>query len=198
MPINNIINQNNKNLEIIKKEISVKFEQIEKKFNELKLNTMNNQEKIIDDGKYVGQTLNGIAEGKGIWIGLNNNFKSEKYEGYWSKDKKNGKGIYYFNNGDIYNGDWKEGKIDGNGIYYYNNGNRYEGNWINGKREGKGILYFSNGDIYEGDWKNDKRDGKAIYYYNDGDRSMGNYSKGKPSGKHARLTKEMQIKIDNY
>ena len=85
---NNIINQNNKNLEIIKKEISVKFEQIEKKFNELKLNTMNNQEKIIDDGKYVGQTLNGIAEGKGIWIGLNNNFKSEKYEGYWSKDKK--------------------------------------------------------------------------------------------------------------
>jgi hypothetical protein len=29
-----------------------------------------------------------------------------KYDGYWSEDKKNGKGILFYANGDIYEGDW--------------------------------------------------------------------------------------------
>ena len=29
--------------------------------------------------------------------------------------------------------------MEGKGIYYYNNGERYEGDWKNDKREGKGI-----------------------------------------------------------
>ncbi len=38
--------------------------------------------------------------------------------------------------------------MEGKGIYYFNNGNRYEGDFKNDKREGKGIMYFNNGEKY--------------------------------------------------
>ena len=47
---------------------------------------------------------------------------------------------------------------EGKGIYYYNDGDRYEGDFKNGKREGKGIEYYNNGDRYEGDWKKGKKE----------------------------------------
>ena len=50
--------------------------------------------------------------------------------------------------------------MEGKGIYYYKNGDRYEGDVKNGKREGKGILYFKNGDREMGDYLNDKPIGK--------------------------------------
>ena len=59
-----------------------------------------------NDGKYVGQVVNGKAEGKGI---------------------------RYWDDGERYEGDFKNGKIEGKGIYYYNNGDRYEGNFKNNK-----------------------------------------------------------------
>ena len=40
------------------------------------------------------------------------------------------------------------GKKEGKGIFYYKNGNRYEGDWRNDKKEGKGIAYYQNGDRY--------------------------------------------------
>ena len=46
--------------------------------------------------------------------------------------------------------------MDGKGIYYYNNGDRYEGDFRNHKKEGKGIYYYNDGDRYEGDFRNDK------------------------------------------
>ena len=36
--------------------------------------------------------------------------------------------------------------MEGKGIYYFNNGDRYEGEWKNDKREGKGKYYYNNGD----------------------------------------------------
>ena len=51
---------------------------------------------------------------------------------------------------------WKNNLKEGKGIFYYNNG-RYEGELKNGKMEGKGIYYYNNGNRYEGDWKNDKK-----------------------------------------
>ena len=50
----------------------------------------------------------------------------------------------------------------------------------------------------KGEWKNDKIEGKGIYYYHNGDRSMGDYYNGKLIGKHVRLTKDGEIKIENY
>ena len=75
--------------------------QINKNINNMNINTINNQELKYPDGKYIGQVVNGKAEGKGIWYGDNGN----RYEGEWRNDKKEGKGIYYHNNGDRYEGD---------------------------------------------------------------------------------------------
>ena len=51
---------------------------------------------------------------------------------------------------------------EGKGVYYYNNGNRYEGDWRNSKREGKGIFYYNDGDREMGDYSNNKRIGKHL------------------------------------
>ena len=54
------------------------------------------------------------------------------------------------------------------------------------------------GDRYEGDWKDNKYEGKGIYYYNNGYRSMGNYYNDNPIGKHAMLTRNGEVKVNNY
>ena len=79
----------------------------------------------------------------------------------------------------------------------YDNG-RYVGQVVNGLAEGKGIYYYKSGARYEGDWRNDKKEGKGIYYYNDGDRRMGDYYNDKRIGKHVKLTKNVEVQINNY
>ena len=142
--MNNYINENRKTSELIKDEIFKLYEKVNKQFDDLKINNinniMNNQEIKYNNGsriKYIGQVLNGVPEGKGIM---------------------------YWDNGDRYEGEWKNDKKDGKGTYYYSNGERYEGDWVNDKREGKGIIYFIDGNVYKGDWKNDNKEGKGINY----------------------------------
>ena len=57
---------------------------------------------------------------------------------------------------DRYEGDWKNGIKEGKGIYYWENGDRFEGNWINDNKDGKGIMFYKNGKIEEVFWKDDK------------------------------------------
>ena len=139
--MNFIINENKKNMELIINH----FSNLENKINHLlkqKSDINNHQELKLVNGRYVGQVVNGLREGKGIM---------------------------YFNNGDRYDGEWRNNKQNGKGVKYWNTepykGDIYEGEFKNDKKEGKGILYYSNGDRYEGDWKNGKREGKGIYYY---------------------------------
>ena len=113
--------------------------QTNKKNDDLKINQINYEEIKLENGKYVGQIINGIREGKGI---------------------------RYWDNGDRYEGYFRNGEQEGKGIKYWNNGDRYEGYWNNGKKDGKGIMYWSAGDKYEGDWKDDLMEGKGIYYFN--------------------------------
>ena len=108
---------------------------------------------------------------------------SARYEGETNNGVKEGKGKYFFDNGDIYDGEWKKGKIEGKGIYYYKNGNKYDGEWINGKKEGKGILYYSNGDKYDGEWKNNSKEGKGCYHYKNGNKYEGEWKNNKMEGK---------------
>ena len=121
--MNNMINENKKNTELIRNDISKLYTQMEKvnnKLNEIKINS-DNKELQCENGRYVGQVVNGLREGKGI---------------------------YYMKNDDRYEGEWKNDKRDGRGIEYKSNGNRYKGDFRNGKYEGKGIAYFNNGDRY--------------------------------------------------
>ena len=188
-----IINENRKSIEIIKKEITKEHN----KFDILKFNSMNNQniqELRCRQGKYIGQVVNGKAEGKGIAY-FNN---GDIYEGDCIRGNAEGKGIKHWNKGDRYEGIWKNDKKEEKGIYYYSNGDRYEGDWRDGIREGKGIYYYHNGDRYEGEFRNDKKGGKGVYYYSNGDRRMGDYFNDEPIGRHAFLSKQGEIKIVKF
>ena len=166
--VKKIINENLKNVEIIRNDLQVLI----KKFEEIKINNnINNQELKLNQGKYIGQIKNGKAEGKGIC---------------------------FFINGDKYEGDFKNDKQEGKGIYYWKNGERYEGDWRNGIMEGKGINFYINGDRYEGEWKRGKKEGNGIYYFNNGDRRMGDYYNNEPIGKHVKLSKDSIVSIINY
>ena len=51
------------------------------------------------------------------------------------------------------------------------------------------------------DWKNNnfsRRKEKRIYYFANGDRRMGDYLNDNPIGKHVRLTRNWEVKIENY
>ena len=124
---NNIINQF--------KNINYIYNKIYEINNEIKIidkvnkNDIHIETIIYNNGKYVGQMINGIKEGKGI---------------------------YYFNNGNRYEGDYKNDKREGKGIYYFNNGNKFKGEFKNNVKQGKGIMYYKDGKIVEGIWQNDK------------------------------------------
>lgn len=81
-------------------------------------------------GKYAGNCLNGLANGKGKSIG------EDTYFGTFKDGLPDGKGKYLYKNGDIFNGYWKNGQKDGKGKFEYN---------LNGK---KCVLI--------GYWKNDE------------------------------------------
>ena len=129
-------------------------------------------------------------------------YKSGKYIGKLKNNKREGKGIMYYNNGDRYEGEYKNDKREGKGLYYFNKGqykgDRYEGDWKNNAYDGKGIYYFCNGNRYEGDYKDGKKEGKGIMYYNNGDREMGDYLNGKEIGKHVTLHFNGNITNKNY
>jgi len=144
--------------------------------------------------KYEGPLKNGKKEGKGIYIYEN----GCKYEGYFKNDKKHGSGIFYYANGDRYKGNFYEGNYQGFGIFYFNNGDRYEGEFNKNKYSGKGKYFYHNGDIFEGQWLDDKKQGQGIYIYLNGDKIVGNYNGGKPVGTHFKYAKNGGVFQINY
>ena len=115
--LNEDINKNNKKLKNL-----ISNEVLNNKLNEM--NNMNTELKY-DDGRYIGQVVNG--------------------------------------------------KPDGKGIFYFNDGNRYEGDFKNGKKEGKVIFYGNNGDKEMGDYHNDKPIGKHVGLTKYGEVKIINY-----------------------
>ena len=57
--MNNIINENKKNTDLIRNDISKLYDQIKMQFEALKINNINHQELINEHGKYIGQVVNG-------------------------------------------------------------------------------------------------------------------------------------------
>ena len=144
--MNIIINDNKKNTELIIGRISLLKNQMNSKLDKLNINNnnpLNNQVINYKDGRYVGQILNGLREGKGIkyWN------DGARYEGDWKNDKREGKGIFYWKNGDIYEGDWRNDKIFGKGIIYYNDGNREMGDYYDGKPIRIHAVLTKNGEV---------------------------------------------------
>ena len=79
--MNNIINENKKNTELIRKDISILYDKLSKQLNDLKINNKNYQEiKYNNDrgrNRYIGEVLNGVPEGKGTMYWNN----GDRYEG---------------------------------------------------------------------------------------------------------------------
>ena len=90
--MNFIINDNKKNTQLIINHISSLENRLNQKLDKMNINNNQLNNQVINYSKgerYVGQIINGLREGKGI---------------------------YYYNNGNRYEG-----------VAYYNNGDRYEG-----------------------------------------------------------------------
>ena len=65
------------------------------------------------------------------------------------------------------------GKRNGPGIFIWENGSEYAGNWENDKMNGYGRKIEANGDYYEGEFCNDKPHGKGKVVYVDGSKCEG-------------------------
>ncbi|NQU55251.1 MAG: hypothetical protein HQ522_22255 [Bacteroidetes bacterium] len=77
-----------------------------------------------------------------------------RYVGETENNKANGKGILYYDDGSRYEGEFKDGNFHGKGIFYFEDGERYECEFKDGKKNGKGIYYCEDGTTrYEGECK---------------------------------------------
>ena len=46
----------------------------------------------------------------------------------------------------------KDQQREGKGTFYFQNGDKYIGEWLNDKKHGRGTYYYKNGDLYVGEW----------------------------------------------
>ena len=119
--MNFIINENRKTRELIMNQFSKLENQISQLSQNLKINNVSNQQELkYDNGRYVGQVVNGLREGKGI---------------------------EYYNDGNRYEGDFRNDKREGKGIMYYHNGDRKMGDYYNDNPIGKHVMLTRNGEV---------------------------------------------------
>ena len=123
---------------------------------------------------FEGRFINGIINGKGIFIDINKN----KYIGDFINMKRWGKGKWSTNN-IIYEGEFYNNKIHGKGIIkFIKSGIEYIGTFKNDQIDGYGTFKWVNGDIYEGEVKNGKMHGIGKYKYNNGKTINGLFNNG--------------------
>jgi hypothetical protein len=104
--------------------------------------------------KYAGGWNDGRREGVGIEF---YNGGDKKFEGEFTNSQYNGKGRYYFKNGDIFEGTFTEGEMNGEvNVYYYRNGDRLFVRYVEGKKQGKAKIVFSDGTISHVYFRDDK------------------------------------------
>ena len=71
--------------------------------------------------------------------------RGDVYEGDFKNGFKHGSGRMRYANGiSSYEGDWSYNKIEGKGISVDELGNRYEGNFLGNMRHGEGLCSYAN------------------------------------------------------
>lgn len=98
-----------------------------------------NEEQSLSEIRTIKYAKKGIYKGE-----INDNFLPD------------GKGILYFENGDIYYGEFNNGIREGQGKYIYKDLDIYIGNWEKDKKEGHGFfINVKNKWMFEGDFHED-------------------------------------------
>ena len=129
--------------------------------------------------EYIGNFVNGIREGKGVFTFSNGN----EYIGNFKNNKSNGVGRMKYNNGDEYLGNWVDGKKDGLGIYTWKDGYIYMGDFKDSKMDGIGSCFNSKGElVYDGEWKKGQIHGKGRYIWNKNKWYEGEFQQGQKHG----------------
>jgi hypothetical protein len=80
-----------------------------------------------------------------------------RYIGQFKNGKRNGRGVFYYQDGSYYEGYWKDNKMHGRGSLFYSSGKlAYEGGWYLDDFHGQGRIYNENPSHIDGehDYKN--------------------------------------------
>ena len=115
-----------------------------------------------------GAIYQGSYDDKELWHDLHGAIKlanGDRYEGGFVNGEKEGKGTYYYNNGNKFVGTFSKNKKV-RGTFYFASGVIYEGPFdSDGYFCGKGKYISKNGDVvYEGEFKKDKFNGYGVHY----------------------------------
>ena len=62
-----------------------------------------------------------------------------------------------------YEDELKDNKRQGKGMHFWPNGDKYEGEWFDDQKHGQGTFTWSDGDKYEGEWNEGKKEGKGKF-----------------------------------
>jgi len=127
-----------------------------------------------DGGTYVGTTLNGVPDGRGVLTFPN----GARYEGDIKNGKTEGQGTFTYADGSSYVGEFNNGYFNGQGAYTYADGDTYVGEFKDGNSDGQGTYTFADGDTYVGGFKNDLFNGRGTYTYADGSVETGVFENG--------------------
>lgn len=170
---------------------------------------------------YEGDVDRGMRNGFGI---QKDELGKMLYEGQWVDNFQHGKGMIYYDNGNVeyegdidhnvregvgqryypdetlmYDGEWHNDLYHGKGKFYWPNGQlKYDGEWKNGKEDGFGVYWDQDGNkIYEGYWKNGKYHGDGIEWFPDGRlKYKGEFKFGKPDGFGRDYYENGQVKYE--
>ena len=112
-----------------------------------------------ENGKYVGEILNGEKHGFGTYYWDS----GSRYVGKWVNGRMTGPATRYFAGGDKYVGQYLNDKMSGPGTYYFIGGDKYVGQFKNGNFHGQGTYFYSGGGSWSGEWRNDKKTENGSY-----------------------------------
>ena len=84
------------------------------------------------------------------------------YVGAWWQGKEHGLGVLCDkDDAPLFEGEFVDGRIQGRGTFYFRNGDIYEGELRDGLFQGNGTITTSKGASYCGEWKDGARHGRG-------------------------------------
>lgn len=134
---------------------------------------------VLDNGDvYTGQLKDGMRHGFGDCTYPNIGW----YCGEFLLDEQNGKGQFYFDNGDKFEGVFRNDQME-DGSFRFCNNDLYVGKWQNGQFHGGGVYHSCvNRIVYNGQYNKGKLNGPVIINYIGRGSFTGTFQDGKRHG----------------